>query len=56
MFAVLTNNEWVVVIAIIFLCVAAVLCFSRDATANVWSRVLLAVGLAVFAFSFIVNP
>lgn len=56
MLAALTNNEWVLVVAIIIFILGGALCFAKDVTLNVLSRFLLYLGLAVFALAFIVNP
>lgn len=56
MFAALTDNEKVLVVAIFVFVLAGILCFVRDEKINMWSRALVAFGLAILALSFIVNP
>lgn len=56
MLAALTNNEIVLVIAIIIFVIAGALCFAKDATLLTLSKAMLFLGLAVFALAFIVNP
>lgn len=56
MFAVLTDNEKVLIVAIFIFCLAGLLSFVKDETASIVYRALIAFGLAVFALGFIVNP